>query len=537
MTLCFSRSARRCLPSAVLGLLAAVVLCPCEPSMASSPELLTGNSELAFPARSKDPTVVRSRPVSVDFAMLSALQPGRQMSLDLFDDVRFEALVESSTAPGVWSGRIKGEPHGTFNLVLHDESLTAIIRVPDRGTYRIRTLGDGAQVVQEIDDASFPSCATEPHHAVANGGIAGDPAGDDGSVIDVLVVYTPLARSAMGGTAAIVAEISLSVAYANSAYNASLINTQLNVVHMAEVDYNETGDYADHLYRLTNPADGFMDNVHDLRDEYGADMVSLIVDDGQYCGIAWVMQNPSPGFASSAFSVTTWYCAAANLTFAHELGHNMGCAHDRDNAGSGGAYSYSYGYQHPWELFRTVMAYNCPGGCPRLTAFSNPDVFVQGHATGVPISEPDSAHNALTINQTAFTIANFRNSIPPDCNGNGIPDAQDIADGTSLDCNSNGVPDSCDFENTTSLDCNGNGIPDECDIAEDPSIDINGNDVPDDCECLGDLNGDGEVGVQDFLYLLADWGPCTVCEHDLDGDGTVGITDFLSLLARWGPCP
>jgi hypothetical protein len=61
--------------------------------------------------------------------------------------------------------------------------------------------------------------------------------------------------------------------------------------------------------------------------------------------------------------------------------------------------------------------------------------------------------------------------------------------------------------------------------------------VPDDCECLGDLNGDGEVAVQDFLFLLADWGPCSVCDHDLDGDGTIGITDFLSLLARWGPCP
>ena len=31
-----------------------------------------------------------------------------------------------------------------------------------------------------------------------------------------------------------------------------------------------------------------------------------------------------------------------------------------------------------------------------------------------------------------------------DCNGNGVDDAQDIADGTSLDCNGNGVPDECE---------------------------------------------------------------------------------------------
>ena len=27
------------------------------------------------------------------------------------------------------------------------------------------------------------------------------------------------------------------------------------------------------------------------------------------------------------------------------------------------------------------------------------------------------------------------------------------------------------------------------------------------------------------------------CPEDLDGDGTVGIVDFLELLANWGDCP
>jgi hypothetical protein len=45
---------------------------------------------------------------------------------------------------------------------------------------------------------------------------------------------------------------------------------------------------------------------------------------------------------------------------------------------------------------------------------------------------------------------------------------------------------------------------------------------------------DGEVGIADFLALLAQWGTPGSC--DFDGDGA-GVTDFLDILAWWGPCP
>lgn len=49
-----------------------------------------------------------------------------------------------------------------------------------------------------------------------------------------------------------------------------------------------------------------------------------------------------------------------------------------------------------------------------------------------------------------------------DCNNNGLPDDQDIANGTAEDCNSNGVPDSCDLTMGTEEDVNQNGVPDSC---------------------------------------------------------------------------
>jgi hypothetical protein len=52
----------------------------------------------------------------------------------------------------------------------------------------------------------------------------------------------------------------------------------------------------------------------------------------------------------------------------------------------------------------------------------------------------------------------------------------------------------------------------------------------------GDIDGDGIVGILDFLALVNAWGPCADCGDcpaDLDGDCMVGVTDFLILLQEW----
>jgi len=51
-----------------------------------------------------------------------------------------------------------------------------------------------------------------------------------------------------------------------------------------------------------------------------------------------------------------------------------------------------------------------------------------------------------------------------------------------------------------------------------------------------DLNGDGMVGLTDFLALLGAWGSCSDCGQcpaDFDGDCMVGILDLLILLGSW----
>lgn len=53
---------------------------------------------------------------------------------------------------------------------------------------------------------------------------------------------------------------------------------------------------------------------------------------------------------------------------------------------------------------------------------------------------------------------------------------------------------------------------------------------------LGDLDGDCNVDITDFLGLLSAWGPCPQsgsCPADLNNNGSVDIVDVLTLLSNW----
>ena len=51
--------------------------------------------------------------------------------------------------------------------------------------------------------------------------------------------------------------------------------------------------------------------------------------------------------------------------------------------------------------------------------------------------------------------------------------------------------------------------------------------------CPTDLDGDGEVGIEEFLAVLGGWG---TPDGDVTGDGDTDIDDFLAVLGNWGPC-
>ncbi|MDP7030458.1 MAG: hypothetical protein QF733_09590 [Phycisphaerales bacterium] len=81
------------------------------------------------------------------------------------------------------------------------------------------------------------------------------------------------------------------------------------------------------------------------------------------------------------------------------------------------------------------------------------------------------------------------------------------------------------------------GAGDVCELIDGTQEDMDENGIPDDGEgpegCEGNMDGTGEVDIEDLLLLMAAW---DTEEADLDGDGTPDINDLLLLMSQWGPC-
>ena len=332
--------------------------------------------------------------------------------------------VEPSWGGGVvWSGVVLNDPLGSAVFSVLGDVAVGSVRAGGQ-LYAVEFDGQGLHRIRSVDENALPPCGTDASLAVgspssvaapsappfsAAAGVAASSAPTPAPTIDMLVLYTAEALLAEGGEAAIQAKVNLAIAETNQAYANSQVTQRLRLVHQTEaLGYDEVTSFSSMLSQLRIDGDGFVDEAHTLRDQYGADMVALIVAGAQYCGIGYLMVQPSASFEDRAFSVTSRVCATGYYSFGHELGHNMGCAHDRANA-SVGAYPYSFGYRTASGAYRTVMAY-APG--QRVQYFSNPNVSFNGEALGIAEPAPDAAENWKSLNNTGPIVAQFRCAVP-----------------------------------------------------------------------------------------------------------------------------
>ncbi len=141
------------------------------------------------------------------------------------------------------------------------------------------------------------------------------------------------------------------------------------------------------------------------RANYSADLVGLIVEHlTDACGSAQGVLGNTSGSSGTYYQVTDRECAVGNMTFAHELGHLLGLAHDPANAGTSGACSDARGHYVSGKG-RTLMSYSteCSNNdCSRRAILSNPDVdFSFGNPSGISGSRDNARCAELTVGNVA----------------------------------------------------------------------------------------------------------------------------------------
>jgi hypothetical protein len=407
---------------------AALVTLMSPAAMAQSPaplRVLGASPDAKAVAKIGDGATIKARVARPDVAALDAIaryhaatRDKTRFVIDLFPGLELEAEVISAEARPDGTtlfARLTEIELGSAVFTIEGGVLTATVDFPG-GSYLVTPQTDGYHQVAQKAAQLFP-LERDPRTAfpvsrAANPFAPADtiqlaPA-DSGRLIDIMVVWTPAAETAAGGLVAMQNLAQAAVDSANAAYLNSGVAQRLRLVHRQQVTYTERtncsgGNAFDcALDDVTDNGDGYIDNVHTLRDTHGADLVALLINDGVYCGIAWLPSTPSE---DQGFSVTAQNCAVGNKSFAHELGHNMGAHHDPANATPWGPKPFNKGYVDPLGNWRTVMAYSAPcGGCTRLAYFSNPKLTYAGTAMGTA----GESNNAHVLNFTGKAIAGYR---------------------------------------------------------------------------------------------------------------------------------
>ncbi|HEY7817972.1 MAG TPA: hypothetical protein VIG29_07135, partial [Vicinamibacteria bacterium] len=222
-----------------------------------------------------------SRPADILRSRLMALDPsklaGETLHLELFHPEPIQAVRESFVSRGpdgfTWLGHVRGDETTSIVLSVVRGSLSASIRLAS-AQYRIRPqAGPVGQVEKQgglhrLEEVAPSSELSErlPLPSRATTGLPRVFDADDGSEIDLLVVYTPRARRRAGGVEAMASLVGLGVAEANLAFEKSEVSSRLRLVEIAEVPFVEAGRVESDLEILREGRDGALDEVHALRD-------------------------------------------------------------------------------------------------------------------------------------------------------------------------------------------------------------------------------------------------------------------------------
>jgi len=410
------------------------------------PIYLKSNSAFADKAKR-----LRELKINPNIQNSELMQVNDTILLDLFADIQYKALIEkisvdingttiirarlADTDFGYcWISTYEGKSLVKIDVPESNESYTSAYDQATETYYLLQVdkaqediLEGGPSLIPPADSLQKESPKKKQDTNVRSSGAVDNTITEgleDGPIIPndefsqdtitLLIVYTPAAASwSSSNEISINNTISMLMDRAQLSLDNSSTLLTLELVHSAQVDYSEVNASVD-LGNLRDPSDGDMDIVHSWRDAYAADVVVLLEYTNDVGGMGYLLNSLS-GAPAYAFSLTRVQQAGTSYTTIHEIGHNMGCHHHKEqNFQPGpGIFSYSAGWR--WtgtdsEYYCSVMTYTSGSYFvdgithTRIAYFSNPDV---SHQT-VPTGDAADGDNAWTIRQTKGVISTYR---------------------------------------------------------------------------------------------------------------------------------
>jgi peptidyl-Asp metalloendopeptidase len=302
-------------------------------------------------------------------------------------------------------GEIADDPNNSVMIVRNGDKLTGTIRAKGQ-LYTLRPLRSGGHAIARIDESKMPADHPAAYNflpkidmtrALRSAKAVDDVSTRAISAIRVMVVSTQSAANASGDITGLV---NLAIAESNQGYLNSGVEITLQLAGAYTTTYVESGSFSTDLSRFRGTADGFMDSYHATRNTNTADVMMLLINNASSCGLASGIGST----AATAFAVAHYGCATGYYSFAHEIGHLQSARHDIATDPTLTPYAYGHGFRSPTNAWRTIMAYNCTSGCPRINYWSNPAKTYGGQAMG----NTTRAHNQRVLNTTKATIAAFR---------------------------------------------------------------------------------------------------------------------------------
>ena len=252
------------------------------------------------------------------------------------------------------------------------------------------------------------------------------------AIIRILVAYTPKLLSETPSasndgnstpTDGMNTLIQKAIDIANEGYENSNILARLELAYSYKVEYTEEYTSLD-LNRFRDNNDEYMDEVHDLRNDFFADVSvllgynikSLNNSNGELwatCGISTVNATENEAFSIVRWGWGRWRDCIENYTFSHEIGHIIWARHSiNQDDRTDRAFPYTHWYCNPntnnWH-WQTIMAYTCPEntGWRRINYWSDP-YSSYPEEDGDVMWVVEESNNTRLLNWRASVVASFR---------------------------------------------------------------------------------------------------------------------------------